>query len=92
MSSKLEKQHYDRLASFGCILCNFLDLGETPAEIHHIRHAGLRKNAPVIALCPEHHRGNTGVHGMGRKAFTKHYGVSEEDLLERTSKLVGVKT
>jgi hypothetical protein len=29
---------------------------------------------------------------MGRKAFARHYGVSEEDLLEQTSKLVGIKT
>lgn len=89
--NKLERKHYDRLASFGCILCNFLEYGETPAEIHHIRHGGLRKNAPVIPLCPEHHRGNGGVHGMGRKAFERHYGISEEGLLELLQ-LVGIKT
>ena len=89
--TKDEKKHFDRLAQLGCILCNYLGLGETPPEIHHIRHAGLRKNAPVIPLCPEHHRGNTGVHGMGRKAFANYYGISEEGLLERL-KLLGIKT
>jgi hypothetical protein len=29
---------------------------------------------------------------MGRKAFARRYGVSEEDLLEQTSKFVGIKT
>lgn len=35
----------------------------------------------LIPLCTEHHRGNTGVHGLGTKAFPKHYGFTEEDLL-----------
>jgi hypothetical protein len=47
-----------------------------------------RSNAPIVPLCFEHHVGNTGVHGMGRKAFAAHYGVTEEDLLEQTQKLL----
>jgi hypothetical protein len=47
-----------------------------------------RKSAPVIGLCPEHHRGNTGIHGMGRKAFEREYGVTEEELLEITLGLI----
>lgn len=35
----------------------------------------------VIGLCVEHHRGNTGVHGLGTKGFIKHYGFTEADLL-----------
>jgi len=88
--TKDEKKHYDRLAQFGCVLCHYLGYGESPAEIHHIRHAGLRKNAPVIPLCPEHHRGNTGVHGMGRKAFAKHYKVTEELLLQIVNNKLGI--
>lgn len=88
MASKEQRKHYDRLAQLGCSLCRHLGYGETPCEIHHIRHAGRRDLAPVIGLCPEHHRGNTGVHGMGRKAFAKHYGVTEEDLLEQTKVLM----
>jgi len=34
-------------------------------------------------LCPEHHRGNTGVHGLGHKGFANKWGVTEEELLER---------
>jgi len=29
------------------------------------------------------------VHGMGRKAFAKHYCVTEEDLLLKTQQLLG---
>jgi hypothetical protein len=82
VSKKNIKKQYDEVASLGCILCRYLVLGQTPAEIHHIRRYGeKRETAEVIPLCPEHHRGNSGVHGMGKKAFARHYGVSEEDLL-----------
>ena len=81
---KIEKEHYDRVARIGCSLCRFvLGYFDTPCELHHIRRAGKRENAPVIGLCPEHHRGNTGVHGMGRKAFERKYGITEEELLEK---------
>jgi len=81
--NKAEKQHYDKLARYGCILCVFLGYGEgTPSEIHHIRRAGKRDKAPVIPLCTEHHRGNAGIHGLGRKAFERIYGITEERLLE----------
>lgn len=86
MTTKAEKAHFGKLAGFGCILCYRLGYGEgTPAEIHHIRRGGKRSSAPVIPLCPEHHRGNSGVHGLGRKAFEKKYGLTEEYLLEITT-------
>lgn len=79
------KKHYGEVASLGCILCQFLQYGATPCEIHHIRRfGGRRDSAPVIGLCPEHHRGNSGVHGLGHKGFEKRYGVSEHDLLKLT--------
>ena len=40
-----------------------------------------RSNADVIPLCPEHHTGKTGVHGLGRKAFELTYGLTEDELL-----------
>ena len=88
MPTKAEKQHYAKVANLGCSLCRYLGYGESPPELHHIRRAGKRTNAPVIPLCPEHHRGNTGIHGMGRKAFEREYKVTEEQLLEQTEKLI----
>jgi len=88
MPTKAEKQHYAKVANLGCSLCRYLGYGESPPELHHIRRAGKRTNAPVIPLCPEHHRGNTGIHGMGRKAFEREYKVTEEELLEITEKLI----
>jgi hypothetical protein len=42
----------------------------------------------VIPLCPEHHRGKTGLHGLGTKGFPKHWGYDEDDLLEDVAKLL----
>ena len=83
------KKQYEKIASLGCVLCHHLNLGHSLAECHHIRRLGGKRDlSPVIPLCPEHHRGNSGVHGMGRKAFSRHYGVTEEDLLAQTEELI----
>jgi hypothetical protein len=87
--TKEQRKHYDQVARLGCSLCRYLGYGESPCEIHHIRRAGKRDTAPVIGLCPTHHRGsNVGIHGMGRRAFEKVYGITEEELLERTIELI----
>ena len=76
-------------AALGCILCQRLGYGSTPAEIHHIRRFGMpRDQAPFIPLCPEHHRGKSGVHGLGRKAFESRYGLTENDLLKEVIDLL----
>ena len=87
--TKAQKAHYSRVAALGCILCRRLGYEGTPPELHHIRRAGRRADAPVIPLCPPHHRGNIGIHGMGRKAFERHYEVTEEELLAWTGELLG---
>lgn len=89
MTTKEQKKHYSKIADLGCSLCRFvLGYPGTLCEIHHIRRAGKRSNAPVIGLCPEHHRGNTGVHGMGRKAWERQFNITEEILLEKTEDLI----
>lgn len=83
---KEQKKHYDQIARLGCILCRHLGYRDSPAEIHHVRKfGGQRDLAPVIPLCPEHHRGNTGVHGLGKKGFAKRYSLDEQDLVELTN-------
>ena len=86
------KQHYDKVARLGCILCKVvLGYDDTPAEIHHIRrYGGKRSLAPVIGLCPEHHRGNSGIHGLGKRGFEARYGIDEQALLQQTMELIGL--
>ena len=86
--NKEQRKHYGRVADLGCCLCRNLGFQGTPCEIHHIRRAGRRDSSPVIGLCTEHHRGNTGIHGMGRKAFERKYSLTEEDLLQQTEELL----
>ena len=87
---KDEKEKYRRIAELGCALCRHQGNQGTPAELHHIRRTMPRSVAPVIPLCPYHHRGsNTSIHGMGRKRFEREYGISEELLLEQTLQLIG---
>ncbi len=35
--TKAEKAHLSPVAALGCIVCRNLQLGESPAEIHHVR-------------------------------------------------------
>ena len=91
MATKNEKNAFNKIAELGCILCStILGFEGTPSELHHIRRYGTKRStSPVIPLCPEHHRGNTGVHGLGHKGFANKWGVTEEELLERVNKKLG---
>jgi hypothetical protein len=83
-----EKAYLNKVFERGCAICLRLGYGISPCEIHHQRTGtGAAKRAShyhVVGLCPEHHRGNTGIHGMGRKAFERHYEVTELELIEET--------
>ena len=90
MVTKVEKEKYKRIAELGCSLCRHQGNEGTPAELHHIRRGNIpRTQAPVIGLCPYHHReSNTSIHGMGRKRFEREYAITEEELLEQTERLI----
>ena len=83
-----EKRHLGRVASVGCILCRHIGCGDSPAEVHHLREGqGAAQRADdflTIPLCPEHHRGASGVHGLGVKGFYTRYKLTELDLLAMT--------
>ena len=81
-----EKKHKEAVASLGCALCHHLhgDHDPAPVELHHLREGGWGKGdyKTLIPLCAEHHRGNTGIHGMGTKAFERHYNITQKELLQ----------
>ena len=76
--TRAETIHKNKLAALGCMVCRRLHGPHEPAEVelHHLRTGGWGKGdyKTLIPLCPEHHRGKTGVHGMGTKAFDRYYG------------------
>ncbi len=50
-----------------------------PCEIHHVAEgSGKRSDFMVAALCLEHHRGATGIHGRGVRAFCRLWGLANE--------------
>jgi len=92
VSTKNEKIALDKIARLGCILCRTaLGVQDSPAELHHYRRFGQPRSASdILPLCPEHHRGNTGVHGLGRKGFEAKWAVTQEALLEKVNELLGL--
>lgn len=89
--TKDEKKWMSKVADLGCLVCRRLGYDGTPAELHHIRAGqgwGRPDNFHVIPTCPEHHRGKTGIHGLGTKGFVRHYGFTEQDLLNDVRRLL----
>lgn len=78
------RAHMARVAAIPCVLCDYLGLGKTPAEAHHIGSTAQRSDWLTTALCPEHHRGPTGFHGLGQRAFERRYKLDELALLAMT--------
>lgn len=79
------KRHLFNVAQLGCILCQHLERGETPAEIHHLFEAFQRSDWLVAPLCKECHRGANGFHGLGGEpGFRARYKLGEAELLAMT--------
>ena len=91
MATKDEKKRLNKIAELGCILCSeILGIEGSEAELHHVRRFGAKRStSPILPLCPEHHRGNSGIHGLGAKGFINKYSVSFESLLERVDQRLG---
>lgn len=79
------KQWKTKIGAMGCVLCRHLGLGETPANLHHVREGqGMSQRASdflIVPLCKEHHQGKTGFHSAG--FYTRHR-LDEMDLLAMT--------
>ena len=89
MNKKKEMQRiYLAMKQDGCILCKVLkQTQKTQTEIHHLRSGqGMsQRGVKCIPLCVEHHRGDTGFHGLGRKGFEQLHNISENELLQACS-------
>ena len=73
------KQWMGRVAEVGCVICREHYGVETPAEVHHVAEgSGKRSDFMTAGLCIEHHRGQTGLHGRGTKAFCNLWKLANE--------------
>lgn len=81
--SNAGKKWMARVATVPCVVC-----GAWPVEVHHVREgqgaAQRAQDTLVASLCPEHHRGASGIHGLGRRGFRTRYKRDEMDLLAAT--------
>jgi len=91
--TKEERNHLQRVADLGCIVCRQQFDVFSPAEVHHLR-AGCGTGQRVshyrtIPLCPPHHR--TGGYGVaihaGQKMWEEIY-CTEESLLTQVENLL----
>lgn len=79
MRRSAAQRHKDRVARLPCVVCRRLGFAAGPVELHHVAEgSGLRSDYAVAALCQEHHRGQSGLHGMGARLFVKLYRVPGE--------------
>jgi hypothetical protein len=82
----IEASYVAEVANLGCCVCRRLGYAQRErTEVHHVAAgSGKRSEYAIAPLCTEHHRGKSGLHGMGPKAFIRLYrppGDSEYGLL-----------
>lgn len=79
------KQYMGLVADQGCYICG------QPAEIHHNtkNRAYSKKTSDfnIIPLCPNHHRGQEGIHHIGVKRWEAIHG-DQKDIVEKVRKEV----
>lgn len=79
--TRAEAAHKAALVALGCVACRRIHGPHAPGpvELHHLRTGGWGKGGylTLMPLCVEHHRGRFGIHGMGTRAFDRHYGDRE---------------
>ena len=84
--TRAEKQHLDRVAGLGCLVCAEFGQPGIPAEIHHIREgqgaSQWSSHYLAVPLCHSCHRGTTGVHGD--RSLLRILKWTELDLLAET--------
>jgi hypothetical protein len=90
----LEQLHKARLVELGCMCCRMTFQPITPdVELHHLRAGrgwGKGDWTTLMPLCWFHHQGPLGVHGLGTKALPKHYGFTEQDMLNNALRLLNI--
>ena len=81
------REYMGKVAQLPCAIC-----GVYGVHVHHIRTGiGMGRRASdfdTMPLCPEHHQGNEGIHGLGVRGFYTRYKLDELDLLSMTIDLL----
>lgn len=90
-----DKQRISAIHSIPCALCEHLGEKQTTrTTAHHKIGMGLGKKASDIlsmSLCESHHQtGPYAIHHIGRVAWEKHFGVTQDELIEMTTEMLNL--
>jgi hypothetical protein len=78
--------YLERIHSLPCVIClKRLGVKTYGCEAHHAGDADERNDWAQVALCPEHHRGATGIHGLRRRGFHRMWKTNDVELLAWTN-------
>lgn len=79
MATAAAKRHMAKVAAAGCVVGRRVGGCDGRVEVHHVaKGSGLRSDFAVAGLCSEHHRGRSGIHGLGVKGFCMLYRLPGE--------------
>lgn len=78
--------YVERLHELPCVLC-WKKLGRIVygVETHHAGDADERDDWAQLPLCPEHHQGATGIHGLHRRGFHRFWKTNAIQLIAWTN-------
>jgi len=79
-ANKQERAYMGRVAELGCLIC-----GGIPEIHHNTKNRGYgakSSNYDIMPICPDHHRGEEGIHHIGVKTWEDKYG-DQDDLVKR---------
>jgi len=81
-----EADYMERIHELPCVVC-WKKLGRKTYGVHahHAGDASERNNWALIPLCPEHHEGPTGIHGLRRAGFYRFWKTNNTELLAWTN-------
>lgn len=82
--SIIAKRHMQRVSELSCLICEQMGLGQSPAHVHHVFDSAARSDFLTVPLCPPHHTGPEGFHGLGEREFNRRYKTTEAELLAMT--------
>lgn len=85
-ATKEERLYMSRVAMLGCMIC-----GNSQVEIHHKTGTGMglrASHADIMPLCVNHHRGQNGIHTMGRRAWEREFKTTQQELIDKTKDML----
>lgn len=81
------KRHMSKVAKLPCVVC-----GDTTIEVHHATGGGMGMKSSAFdtfSLCVDHHRGQNGIHTIGKKVWEDRYRPQADHVRETLIKISG---